>query len=145
MGQPGGGGGRPAEVDAVRSFERWKKKYTRRTKKLRLQRKERQRPEWQVEREGIARLVQRYPEVRRGRAGGAAGPGRGARGFAGWERVGLRGREGGPSPGVVCGGVCVCEGGCEEEEEEGGRGPGQGWGAPLVGRAVPLVVGGARR
>ncbi|KAM9299845.1 putative ATP-dependent RNA helicase DDX10 [Morus bassanus] len=59
----GGGGGGPAAMDAVRSFERWKKKYTRRTKRLRLQRKERKRPEWQVEREGIARLVQRYPEI----------------------------------------------------------------------------------
>uniref|UniRef100_A0A8C3Y121 ATP-dependent RNA helicase n=1 Tax=Catharus ustulatus TaxID=91951 RepID=A0A8C3Y121_CATUS len=44
-------------------FERWKKKYTRRTKRLRLQRKERKRPEWQVERENIGRLVQRYPEI----------------------------------------------------------------------------------
>uniref|UniRef100_A0A8B9G3W1 ATP-dependent RNA helicase n=1 Tax=Amazona collaria TaxID=241587 RepID=A0A8B9G3W1_9PSIT len=52
-----------AEMDPVRSFERWKKKYTRRTKWLRLQRKERKRPEWQVEREGIGRLVQRYPEI----------------------------------------------------------------------------------
>ncbi|NXA10518.1 DDX10 helicase, partial [Sapayoa aenigma] len=59
----GGGGGGPAAMDAVRSFERWKKKYTRRTKRLRLQRKERKRPEWQVERENIGRLVQRYPEI----------------------------------------------------------------------------------
>lgn len=51
-------------MDPVRSFERWKKKYTRRTKRLRLQRKERERPEWQVEREGISRLVQQYPQVR---------------------------------------------------------------------------------
>ncbi|XP_051497270.1 probable ATP-dependent RNA helicase DDX10 [Apus apus] len=50
-------------MDPVRSFERWKKKYTRRTQRLRLQRKERKRPEWQVEREGIGRLVQRYPEI----------------------------------------------------------------------------------
>ncbi|KAM9247679.1 putative ATP-dependent RNA helicase DDX10 [Leptosomus discolor] len=64
MGRAGSDGGRgPAEVDPVRSFERWKKKYTRRTKRLRLQRKERKRPEWQVEREGIGRLVQRYPEI----------------------------------------------------------------------------------
>ncbi|XP_074938571.1 putative ATP-dependent RNA helicase DDX10 [Phalacrocorax aristotelis] len=58
-----GGGQEPTAMDPVRSFERWKKKYTRRTKRLRLQRKERKRPEWQVEREGIARLVQRYPEI----------------------------------------------------------------------------------
>lgn len=71
MARPGGGA---ATMDPVRSFERWKKKYTRRTKRLRLQRKERKRPEWQVERETIGRLVQRYPEVR---------PGRGERGCAG--------------------------------------------------------------
>ncbi|XP_074788297.1 putative ATP-dependent RNA helicase DDX10 isoform X1 [Athene noctua] len=64
MGRAGGdGSGGPAAVDPVRSFERWKKKYTRRTKRLRQQRKERKRPEWQVEREGIGRLVQRYPEI----------------------------------------------------------------------------------
>uniref|UniRef100_A0A8C8AS42 ATP-dependent RNA helicase n=1 Tax=Otus sunia TaxID=257818 RepID=A0A8C8AS42_9STRI len=61
---PGGAGsGGAAAMDPVRSFERWKKKYTRRTERLRLQRKERKRPEWQVEREGIGRLVQRYPEI----------------------------------------------------------------------------------
>ncbi|XP_066400869.1 probable ATP-dependent RNA helicase DDX10 [Molothrus aeneus] len=63
MGRPGGGGAAAAAMDPVRSFERWKKKYTRRTKRLRLQRKERKRPEWQVERENIGRLVQRYPEI----------------------------------------------------------------------------------
>ncbi|KAF4787676.1 putative ATP-dependent RNA helicase DDX10 [Turdus rufiventris] len=63
MGRPGGAGATAASMDAVRSFERWKKKYTRRTKRLRLQRKERKRPEWQVERENIGRLVQRYPEI----------------------------------------------------------------------------------
>ncbi|CAM9615875.1 unnamed protein product [Bubo scandiacus] len=64
MGRAGGdGSGGVAAMDPVRSFERWKKKYTRRTKRLRLQRKERKRPEWQVEREGIGRLVQRYPEI----------------------------------------------------------------------------------
>lgn len=122
MGRAGSdGGGGLAEMDAVRSFERWKKKYTRRTKRLRLQRKERKRPEWQVEREGIDRLVQRYPEVRQGRASGAAGPGRGVRGFAGrgrggsggWARRACGGRESGPAPRVVCEGV---GGICEEEE-----------------------------
>lgn len=66
MGRTGGGGdggGEPAALEAVRSFERWKKKYSRRTRRLRLQRKERERPEWQVERDGIERLVQRYPQV----------------------------------------------------------------------------------
>ncbi|XP_067145884.1 probable ATP-dependent RNA helicase DDX10 [Apteryx mantelli] len=60
----GSGSGRAvAEVDPVRDFERWKKKYARRQRKLRLRRKERQRPEWLVEREGIGRLVQRYGEI----------------------------------------------------------------------------------
>uniref|UniRef100_A0A8C3J4Q7 ATP-dependent RNA helicase n=1 Tax=Calidris pygmaea TaxID=425635 RepID=A0A8C3J4Q7_9CHAR len=65
MGRAGseGSGRGSAAMDPVRSFERWKKKYTRRTKRLRLQRKERKRPEWQVEREGIERLVQRYPQI----------------------------------------------------------------------------------
>ncbi|NXD22042.1 DDX10 helicase, partial [Spelaeornis formosus] len=61
MGRPGRD--TAAGVDPVRSFERWKKRYTQRTKKLRQQRKERKRPEWQVERENIGRLVQRYPEI----------------------------------------------------------------------------------
>ncbi|XP_067418918.1 probable ATP-dependent RNA helicase DDX10 isoform X2 [Emydura macquarii macquarii] len=58
-GRRAGGGG----PDPVRSFERWKKKYTKRKNKLRLQRKQRKRPEWEVEREAIARLEQRYPEI----------------------------------------------------------------------------------
>ncbi|XP_075274602.1 putative ATP-dependent RNA helicase DDX10 [Opisthocomus hoazin] len=63
MGRDGGGGGSPGEVDPVRNFERWKKRYTRRTKWLRQQRQQRKRPKWQVEREGIGRLVQRYAEI----------------------------------------------------------------------------------
>ncbi|CAM5075749.1 unnamed protein product [Eretmochelys imbricata] len=59
-GRRAGGGG----PDPVRSFERWKKKYTKRKNKLRLQQKQRKRPEWEVEREGIARLEQRYPEIK---------------------------------------------------------------------------------
>lgn len=69
MGRAGGGDG-GGEPEAVRSFECWKKKYNRRTRRLRLQRKERERPEWQVERDGIGRLVQRYPQVRRDRERG---------------------------------------------------------------------------
>ncbi|XP_060090826.1 probable ATP-dependent RNA helicase DDX10 [Heteronotia binoei] len=49
--------------DPVRSFERWKKKYAQRKQKLRLQGKQKKRPEWEVEREAIARLEQRYLEV----------------------------------------------------------------------------------
>ncbi|XP_019384072.1 PREDICTED: probable ATP-dependent RNA helicase DDX10 [Crocodylus porosus] len=49
--------------DPVRSFERWKKKYGKRQARLQLQRKQRKRPEWQQEREGIARLQQRYDQI----------------------------------------------------------------------------------
>ncbi|XP_054830831.1 probable ATP-dependent RNA helicase DDX10 [Eublepharis macularius] len=50
-------------LDPVRSFERWKKKYAQRKQKLRLQRRQKKRPEWEVEREAIARLEQRYAEI----------------------------------------------------------------------------------
>ncbi|XP_065586151.1 probable ATP-dependent RNA helicase DDX10 [Cyrtonyx montezumae] len=65
MGRVGGGDGdgERAALEAVRSFERWKKKYSRRTRRLRLQRKERERPEWQVERDGIERLLRLYPQI----------------------------------------------------------------------------------
>ncbi|KAJ6662342.1 hypothetical protein lerEdw1_012506 [Lerista edwardsae] len=49
--------------DPVRSFERWKKKDAKRKNKLRLQRKQKTRPAWELEREGIARLEQRYSEI----------------------------------------------------------------------------------
>ncbi|NXT55920.1 DDX10 helicase, partial [Pluvianellus socialis] len=66
-GSDGGGGGGPAAMDPVRNFERWKKKYTRRTKRLRLQRKERKRPEGQGGGGGSARPGGRHP----GAGGGA--------------------------------------------------------------------------
>ncbi|XP_077197725.1 putative ATP-dependent RNA helicase DDX10 [Paroedura picta] len=62
MGQPGGVSA-GAIPEPVRSFERWKKKYAQRKKKLRLQRQQKRRPEWAVEREAIARLEQRYAEI----------------------------------------------------------------------------------
>ncbi|XP_014456199.1 probable ATP-dependent RNA helicase DDX10 [Alligator mississippiensis] len=57
-----GGAAGPGQ-DPVRSFERWKKKYGKRQARLQLQRKQRKRPEWQQEREGIARLQQRYAQI----------------------------------------------------------------------------------
>ncbi|KAM9169514.1 putative ATP-dependent RNA helicase DDX10 [Pangshura tecta] len=62
-GRHAGGGGPDPDPDPVRNFERWKKNYTRRKNKLRLQRKERKRPAGVVEREGIAWLEKRYPEI----------------------------------------------------------------------------------
>ncbi|XP_053168415.1 probable ATP-dependent RNA helicase DDX10 [Hemicordylus capensis] len=48
-------------LDPVRSFERWKKKHVKRKQKL--QRKQKKRPEWELERERIAGLEQRYSEI----------------------------------------------------------------------------------
>uniref|UniRef100_UPI00398EA9BA probable ATP-dependent RNA helicase DDX10 n=1 Tax=Pristiophorus japonicus TaxID=55135 RepID=UPI00398EA9BA len=56
--------GRPTHCgDTVRNYERWKKKYQKKKTKIKLQKKQLRKPEWQVEREVIARLVQRYPEI----------------------------------------------------------------------------------
>uniref|UniRef100_A0A452J002 ATP-dependent RNA helicase n=1 Tax=Gopherus agassizii TaxID=38772 RepID=A0A452J002_9SAUR len=56
------GSGDP-DPDPVLNFLRWKKNYNRRKNKLRLQRKEQQRPAGVVEREGISLLEKRYPEI----------------------------------------------------------------------------------
>ncbi|XP_069496300.1 probable ATP-dependent RNA helicase DDX10 [Ambystoma mexicanum] len=49
--------------DPVKNFERWKKKYSKKQQKCKVLRKERRKPDWQVERESISRLVQRYTEI----------------------------------------------------------------------------------
>ncbi|KAM8975468.1 putative ATP-dependent RNA helicase DDX10 isoform 4-T4 [Pelodytes ibericus] len=49
--------------DPVKNFERWKKKYSKKKEKCKSQRKQNRKPEWQIERETINRLVQRYPEI----------------------------------------------------------------------------------
>ncbi|XP_075054997.1 putative ATP-dependent RNA helicase DDX10 [Mixophyes fleayi] len=49
--------------DPVKEFERWKKKYTKKKDKCKSRRKQNKKPEWQIEREGISRLVQRYSEI----------------------------------------------------------------------------------
>ncbi|XP_078401615.1 putative ATP-dependent RNA helicase DDX10 [Cetorhinus maximus] len=46
----------------VKNYEKWKKKYQYKKDKIKQQRKQ-QKPDWQVEREVIARLVQRYPQI----------------------------------------------------------------------------------
>ncbi|XP_012864933.1 PREDICTED: probable ATP-dependent RNA helicase DDX10 [Dipodomys ordii] len=55
-----GSGGRP---DPVRSFNRWKKKHSHRQNQKKQLRKQLKKPEWQVEREGISRLVQSYEKI----------------------------------------------------------------------------------
>ncbi|XP_055963506.1 probable ATP-dependent RNA helicase DDX10 [Sorex fumeus] len=62
MGKPAGsrgGGG----SDPVRSFNRWKKKHSHRQSQKKQLRKQLRKPEWQVEREGISRLVQDYEKI----------------------------------------------------------------------------------
>ncbi|XP_053564516.1 probable ATP-dependent RNA helicase DDX10 [Bombina bombina] len=49
--------------DPVKNFEKWKKKYSKKKEKCKQQRKLSKKPEWQIERENINRLVQRYTEV----------------------------------------------------------------------------------
>ena len=61
--------GRP---DPVRSFNRWKKKHSHKQSQKKQLRKQLKKPEWQVERESISRLMQNYEKVGRGR--GVGGP-----------------------------------------------------------------------
>ncbi|XP_018411745.1 PREDICTED: probable ATP-dependent RNA helicase DDX10 [Nanorana parkeri] len=49
--------------DPVKNFEKWKKKYTKKKEKCKIQRKQSKKPEWQTEKESISRLVQRYSEI----------------------------------------------------------------------------------
>ncbi|XP_049634599.1 probable ATP-dependent RNA helicase DDX10 [Suncus etruscus] len=49
--------------DPVRSFNRWKKKHHHRQSQKKQLRKQLKKPEWQVEREGISRLVQNYEKI----------------------------------------------------------------------------------
>uniref|UniRef100_A0A8D2CXE2 ATP-dependent RNA helicase n=1 Tax=Sciurus vulgaris TaxID=55149 RepID=A0A8D2CXE2_SCIVU len=52
-----------ARPDPVRSFNRWKKKHSHRQNQKKQLRKQLKKPEWQVEREGISRLVQNYEKI----------------------------------------------------------------------------------
>lgn len=71
--------GQGTRPDPVRSFNRWKKKHSHRQNQKKERRKQLKKPEWQVEREGISRLMQNYEKVRRaqGSAGGRSGRGHG--------------------------------------------------------------------
>ncbi|XP_036971913.1 probable ATP-dependent RNA helicase DDX10 [Acanthopagrus latus] len=58
---------KPAKVkddtDPVKNFEKWKKKYNKTKERVKRERAQRKRPEWQVEREYIERLVSRYADI----------------------------------------------------------------------------------
>lgn len=57
--------GQGTRPDPVRSFNRWKKKHSHRQHQKKERRKQLKKPEWEVEREGISRLMQNYEKVRR--------------------------------------------------------------------------------
>ncbi|KAJ7996963.1 hypothetical protein DPEC_G00223980 [Dallia pectoralis] len=50
-------------VDPVKNFERWKKKYDKTKTRVKKERRQKRKPEWQVEKEGIQRLVNKYNEI----------------------------------------------------------------------------------
>ncbi|XP_078195524.1 putative ATP-dependent RNA helicase DDX10 isoform X5 [Callithrix jacchus] len=55
--------GSEARPDPVRSFNRWKKKHSHRQNKKKQLRKQLKKPEWQVEREDISRLMLNYEKI----------------------------------------------------------------------------------
>ncbi|XP_052616314.1 probable ATP-dependent RNA helicase DDX10 isoform X2 [Peromyscus californicus insignis] len=55
--------GQGTRPDPVRSFNRWKKKHSHRQNQKKERRKQLKKPEWQVEREGISRLMQNYEKI----------------------------------------------------------------------------------
>ncbi|XP_070688956.1 probable ATP-dependent RNA helicase DDX10 [Pempheris klunzingeri] len=50
-------------VDPVKNFEKWKKKYNKTKVRVKRERAQSRKPEWQVEREDIDRLVRRYGDI----------------------------------------------------------------------------------
>uniref|UniRef100_A0A8C9T8X0 ATP-dependent RNA helicase n=1 Tax=Scleropages formosus TaxID=113540 RepID=A0A8C9T8X0_SCLFO len=59
-----GKGREPAAVrDPVENFEKWKIKYSRTKSRVKQQRKRNKKPEWQVERDNIGRLLNKYSEM----------------------------------------------------------------------------------
>ncbi|KAG9351896.1 hypothetical protein JZ751_023147, partial [Albula glossodonta] len=49
--------------DPVKNFEKWKKKYDKTKIRIKREKKRNKKPEWQVERENIKRLVDKYSEI----------------------------------------------------------------------------------
>lgn len=51
-------------ADPVKNFEKWKKKYNKTKARVKRERAQKKKPEWQVEREYIDRLVSRYGDIK---------------------------------------------------------------------------------
>ncbi|XP_051928891.1 probable ATP-dependent RNA helicase DDX10 [Hippocampus zosterae] len=49
--------------DPIKDFEKWKKKYNLKKARVKRERSQKKKPEWQVERENIARLVSKYGDI----------------------------------------------------------------------------------
>ncbi|KAJ8342821.1 hypothetical protein SKAU_G00327490 [Synaphobranchus kaupii] len=49
--------------DPVKNFEKWKKKYNKTKVRVKREKKRTKKPEWQIERENIKRLVDKYNEI----------------------------------------------------------------------------------
>ncbi|XP_062308982.1 probable ATP-dependent RNA helicase DDX10 [Osmerus eperlanus] len=49
--------------DPVKNFELWKKKYNKTKTRVKQEKKQKRKPEWQVERDNIQRLVKKYNEI----------------------------------------------------------------------------------
>ncbi|XP_051882604.1 probable ATP-dependent RNA helicase DDX10 [Pristis pectinata] len=62
MGFTGGPAAAASRGEIIDNYEKWKQKYQKRKAKKKLWRKKRK-PEWLLEREQIARLVRRYPQI----------------------------------------------------------------------------------
>ncbi|XP_053526412.1 probable ATP-dependent RNA helicase DDX10 [Artibeus jamaicensis] len=63
MGKPANSRDSGPPPDPVQSFNRWKKKHSHKQSKKKQLRKQLKKPEWQVERETISRLVQSYGKI----------------------------------------------------------------------------------
>uniref|UniRef100_A0A674A6Y8 ATP-dependent RNA helicase n=1 Tax=Salmo trutta TaxID=8032 RepID=A0A674A6Y8_SALTR len=50
-------------IDPVKNFERWKKKYNKTKTRVKQEKRQKRKPEWQVEKEVIQRLVNKYNEI----------------------------------------------------------------------------------
>ncbi|KAM9319833.1 putative ATP-dependent RNA helicase DDX10 [Gastrophryne carolinensis] len=63
MGQPGEEKAAGDRSDPVSNYEKWKKRYTRKKEKCKSRRKQNKKPDWQIERDVITHLQQRYTQI----------------------------------------------------------------------------------
>lgn len=50
-------------VDPVKNLEKWKKRYNKKKERVKRERSQKKKPEWQIEREYISKLVSRYSDI----------------------------------------------------------------------------------